>query len=246
MSERIRQAVKAERTSKEYALNYYKEEADLSPLFRLDTDFLDGIFKRKGKLFDATMGRGRHVIHFAKKGFEVYGNDYNKSMVDSVRNDLKKLNLKATLYHYDIQGLSKIKNNSFDYVILMYHSMGSIPKRKNRGIAMKELARVLKPDGILVMHAHSIFHDNLKDTLLVLKTYAWHGPDMEPGDEIYFHGKGLGNTFIHYFTKRELAQMFHSANLKIIKKAYLNLAQDDYRKGLFKLLSGGFIFVGKK
>src|SRR3989344_4094870 len=143
MSSRVEEAVNAERTSKHYALNYYMEEAEVDPLFKFDIGFLDNIFRQKGKLLDATMGRGRHLIHFARRGFEVHGNDYNKNMVDSVREDMKKLNLKAKLYNYDIRDLSKIKDRYFDYVISMGSSIGCIPKRKNRQMAMKELARVL-------------------------------------------------------------------------------------------------------
>lgn len=247
MSSRVEEAVNKERTSRHYALNYYIEEADVDPLFKFDIGFLDNIFRQKGKLFDATMGRGRHLIHFAKKGFEVYGNDYNKNMVDSVRKDMKRLKLKATLYNCNILDLSRIRDNSFDYVISMGSSMGCIPKRKNRQIAMKELARVLKPGGILAIHAHNFIHDSLKDTLLILKTHIWHERDLEAGDEIYFHGKELGHTFIHYFTERELDKMFKQANLRIQKKAHLNREQGGYYRGMFKgLLSGGFIFVGEK
>jgi len=155
---------------------------------------------------------------------------------------------KARLFNHNITDLSRIKDNSFDYVISMGHSLGCIPKIKNREKAVKEFARVVKPDGLVVVHGHNIFGDiSLEDVLPMLKCCILPGSGLEPRDMIYFHSKNLGHTFIHYFSLNELHRLFAAAGLKIQKKAGLNWKQNGYYRGPLKsLMCGGFIFVGKK
>lgn len=155
MNKKFEEFIKKSKNSKEYAERYYEEAAEKKGLFELDTKFLDKLFIPKGKIFDATMGRGRHVIHFVKKGYEVVGNDYNLYMVELIKEDLKKENLKAITYNLDVTDLSEIKDNSFDYIICTYSSLGCIPGSENRQKAVNEFSRIVKKGGLVVIHAHN-------------------------------------------------------------------------------------------
>ncbi len=244
----MRKAVDAERFNREYAKRYYENEAEFKGMFKLDTSILNSLIKEKGKIFDPAAGRGRHVIYFAKKGFDVYGNDFNPHMVEMMKKDLKKENLKATLLNYDIANLPKIKDNFFDYIIIMYNSLGSIPGSDKRKRAIKELSRILKKGGTLVMHAHNTFGDifNGRNIMWTLQNWVFPRKEAEPGDYFYEH-ESIGFTYQHMFTLDELREMFKKANLRVEKEFFLNAKQDGFYKGkLKKFRSGGFIFVGKK
>ena len=248
MNRKIKKSINQEKNNKKYAMEYYKDEAESLAHFALDTKILDRLFAKKGRLLDSTMGRGRHVIHFAQKGFEVSGNDYNIHMVQLVKKDLKEKNLDAALYNLDITNLSKIKNNFFHYVICMYNSLGSVHSKRNRQKAINELARVLKKGGIMAIHVHNMNGDlfNFRNMLWTLSGYFPRGIGMERGDYYYRH-ESLGTTYQHLFTLKEMRQHFKNAGLKIEKEIFLSKNQDRYCAGLLKhLRSGGFIFVCRK
>ena len=244
----IKKSIMQEKNSKRYALNYYKDEAESAGHFKLDTKILDGLFKKKGKLFDSTMGRGRHVLHFAKKSFEVHGNDYNPFMIEMVREELLRNKLKARLYNLDATNLSKIKNNSFDYVICMYNSIGSIHRNKKRQKAINELGRIAKTGGIVVVHAHNIYSDlfRLTNILWTLKGFFPFRKEIEKGDYFFEH-ESLDETYQHLFTLREMMNHIENAGMKAEKIIYLDKNQNRVYNGVLKhLISGGFVFVCRK
>ncbi|MFH1048581.1 MAG: class I SAM-dependent methyltransferase [Patescibacteria group bacterium] len=209
---------------------------------------MDSLLVPKGKIFDATMGRGRHIIYFAKKGYDVIGNDYNSYMVELVKKDLRKNNLKASLYNLDVTDLSEIKDNSFDYVICMYSSLGCIPGSENRQKAVNEFSRIVKKGGLVVIHAHNRLANigYLQYFGWTLKTYFWREKDLEVGDN-YLGDHYLGGSYIHIFSHGEIKKIFRLSGLKITEEVYLNKNQNGYYSGWFNnLRSGGFIFVGQK
>ncbi|MBI2144397.1 class I SAM-dependent methyltransferase [Candidatus Woesearchaeota archaeon] len=246
--ERIAEAVAAESKSRDYAERFYDAESSMDAHFRLDTALLDSILPGKGSLFDAMMARGRHVLYFAGKGFDVYGNDYNRHMVEFVRKDLKAAGLKAKLYNLDVTCLDGIRDNSFDYVICMYSSLGCIPGNANRQKAMREFARVTKPGGLVVVHAHSPLGTLEKpgDLLWLLRDLFCRPGGLEKGDCYYYHGSDLGNSYVHAFRPDELEGLFRNAALAVVIKFYLSFRQGKVASPLLKWLSGGFVFVGRK
>ncbi len=248
---RLHQVIETEKNSRAYAEHYYEIENGLEKLYTLDTMILEKILAKGGKLFDATMGRARHLIHFAKKGFDVTGNDYNPYMVNVVRKELKNKKLKATLLNLDITNLKKIKNNTFDYTISMHASIGCIPRKENRQKALNELARVTKPSGLLVIHVYNMLGDlcSLKSISWALKDYILLpllSKDLEIGDTLYPHGL-IKETFNHIYTPFELKKSFKKANLSILKEIYLTADYNIYKnKHLETIKSDSFILVGKK
>jgi len=101
---------------------------------------------KPGKILDLGCGNGRYSIPFAKKDFDCYGMDFSKNMINNSKESFKKNNLKATFK----QGtLTKIpfKYNNFDYIICLasFHHL----KKKEQSTSLKEIKRVLKPNGKL-------------------------------------------------------------------------------------------------
>lgn len=246
LSKRLAAAVTAERTSEDYAKNYYSAEAGMEGLFALDTKLLDSLVS-KGVLFDATMGRGRHVLHFAKK-LTVIGNDYNKHMVGLVKKDLQKQGLHAKLYNCDITKRLPLKDNSVDYVICMFSSLGAIPGSENRLDALLEFKRILRPGGLVIVHGHNRLGNfgNFRYLKSTAKMYLNREKDLELGDAIVSYGT-VQETFIHIFSPREFRKMYESSGFTIKHEYYLNADQNDFYRGFMKKFkSGGMIFVGEK
>jgi ubiquinone/menaquinone biosynthesis C-methylase UbiE len=99
------------------------------------------------KILDIGFGSGRHVVYFAKKGFDVYGIDISEEGLKITKSLLKKSNLKARLKIGDIYKKLPYKNDFFDAAIsiqtLHHGRIGKIRK------LIKEMERILKPRGLI-------------------------------------------------------------------------------------------------
>lgn len=237
-----------EHTSKEYAGHYFETESEMAGLFRLDTAILNSLIVQ-GSVFDAMMGPGRHVVHLARRGLPVHGNDFNRHMVDIAGKQLKKEKLKANLTNYDVTDLSAIKSGSFGTIICMYNALGSIMGSDKRQAAVSEMARVCKSGGRAIFHMHNLLGDlsNWDDIRNLIENFLARPKGLGGGDFVA-HDKYLGNTFQHFFTTGEVSEMFSKAGLSVEKKIFLRGWRQDRitHSPLREFLSGGFIFVGKK
>ena len=245
-----------------YAKNYYGVEDDIFPVFeKLDTPFLDALLLKKDTpnskprhLFDAMMGRGRHAVRYAVKGLRVWGNDYNKHMVRIVKKSKTRFRLSSKqlrLTNYDVTSLP-IPDDSFDVSIAMFSAVGTIPKSRKRQMALNEMARVTKPGGIVIIHAH-----NRLDCFLKPEFFPWlffsykdyyfrREKNFEIGDMVTSYN-GLHDMFNHFYSPSEFKKSFKKAGLHVVQEEYMEYAQKRFlRSPLKKLLADGFIFVGRK
>jgi ubiquinone/menaquinone biosynthesis C-methylase UbiE len=237
------------KTAKWYAENYYSVEDDIIPIFeKLDTPFLDKRLKPGMKVFDAMMGRGRHALRYAKRGCEVWGNDYNPHMVSYARKAAKHLGVKVKLTALDATALKGVHSGQFDAVIAMFSAIGTIPGSKNRQKALDEFARVVKPGGIVIIHAHNRWDTVLKPMFWNWMVRSYLGTDrkMERGDIISDYNS-LEGMFNHFYSPREFRASFRKAGLDVVEEAYMDYSSKRFLKGpLRKFKADGFIFVGRK
>ena len=123
-----------------YAKYYYIIEDDIFTTFEhLDTPFLDARLKPGMSVFDATMGRGRHAVRYAKRGCKVWGNDLNPHMVAIARKAAKQADVKMHFLNLDARKLEGVPSGRFDVTYSMFSSIGTIPKSKNRDQAISEV-----------------------------------------------------------------------------------------------------------
>jgi SAM-dependent methyltransferase len=107
------------------------------------------LFKRKNikRLLDLGCGSGRHLVYFAKKGFDVYGIDIAEEGIKIARKWLKKEKLKAKLERGSVYKKLPYNSNFFDAVVsvqvLQHGKLNQIKK------GVEEIKRVLKPGGLI-------------------------------------------------------------------------------------------------
>ncbi len=103
----------------------------------------------KGKILDVGIGTGKNIDYYSDKA-EVIGIDFSPKMLEKGRQKLAKSGKKnITLIQMDVENLN-FKDNSFDYVITS-SVFCSVPDPIG---GLKEIRRVLKPDGKLIMVEH--------------------------------------------------------------------------------------------
>jgi SAM-dependent methyltransferase len=90
--------------------------------------------------------------------------------------------------------------------------------RENRLAALRNIRRILKPDGIFVLHVHNYWY-NLYDPggpwwFLKNSLQATLDRDVERGDK-FFNYRGVHNMFLHVFSPGELRQALRKAGFQI-------------------------------
>lgn len=194
-------------------------------------DSWDSIFKEKGKVFtaphpdmkevvdflkqmnsprvlDLGCGTGRHLVHLAAEGFEVYGLDAAPEGIKIARKWLEERNLNGNLVIHRMEEGFPYQDSFFDAIIsiqAMHHN--NLEKIK---FIVQEIERVLKPGGLIFITVPKLE--------LFQKKNQWGLKEIEKGTYIPLSGpeKGL---FHHYFTVLEIYDLFKGFE---IKKIYID------------------------
>jgi len=102
-------------------------------------------FVKSGKLLKVSFGPA-WLMQKYPKDIDIYGLDYNETMVERAKVKLEKNNINAQIIKGNVEHLP-FPDNSFDTVVNTMAFTG-YPDGKH---AMIEMLRVLKPDGVLLL-----------------------------------------------------------------------------------------------
>ena len=111
---------------------------------------------RKGSnILELGFGAGQSAGLFLKEGYNYTGMDISKSLVNFAKSKNKKFikNKKASFYVGSMDNKLKFKNEQFDAVIII----GALQYVMNLKRCMKEIKRVLKKRGILILAQSNSF-----------------------------------------------------------------------------------------
>jgi len=189
------------------------------------------LFKKQKvkRILDLGCGLGRHVIFFAKHGFEVYGIDIAKEGLKILKKLLKEQNLKAELKIGNIFEKLPYDDNFFDAIVsvqVLQHGKLSEIKR-----AIAEIERVLKPSGLIFVTLSGRYSRG-KIRYCLVKTAKKIAP------RTYIPTKGNETGLTHYiFNKKVIKKLFY--NFKILDlwkddKDYYSLVAES-KKGKTKI-----------
>jgi ubiquinone/menaquinone biosynthesis C-methylase UbiE len=110
--------------------------------------------ERSTSVLDVGCANGKHVFFLARQGFTATGVDLSKQMIKIAERGLETEKLKANFLVGDATNL-EFPDKSFDYVISMGNTIGSIPGAKSRSgprprlRALKEMIRIARKKIIL-------------------------------------------------------------------------------------------------
>jgi ubiquinone/menaquinone biosynthesis C-methylase UbiE len=132
------------------------------PLFQADRQALDERFTVAGRLIDLGCGAGRHAIHFARRGFSVTAVDLSRAMLNVVGCKAALASVKLLRLQANLCQLGCVPDQSFDYAISMFSTLGMIRGRASRRRALAEASRILRRGGQIALHVHNLWL-NLRD-----------------------------------------------------------------------------------
>ena len=102
-------------------------------------------------ILDLCCGQGRHSIALAKTGLEVTGVDLSSEMLDLARSNATASGVSLSFRQADMRFLPQEFTSRFDAIINMFSSFGYLESESDDQLVLNEAARVLKPDGKLLM-----------------------------------------------------------------------------------------------
>jgi SAM-dependent methyltransferase len=218
-------------------------------LLRYDTEVLDRWFPQPCRLLDLGCGTGRHLVHFAARGFDATGLDLSEHMLAVARRTLAEHCVGATLVHGDITKLPTIGLGRFDAVLCMFSVLGMIYGRANRVRFLADVRDLLAPGGRFALHVHNRwFNLWYRDGREYLRgaLASWLKRRPEPFQKSVDGYQGIRNMSLYVFSARELRRDLARAGLAIEQFLYLNRRRNGTLRGPFRgLRSNGFLVLVK-
>ncbi len=187
------------------------------PLFEADVRALDERFIVPGKLVDLGCGAGRHALRFAGRSFSVVAVDLSRPMLEMVQAKARESGIALVCAQANLCRLACLPDETFEYALSMFSTLGMIRGRAHRLGALAEAARVLRRGGQLALHAHN-FWLNLRDSdgRNWLRTQAWRALFDRPqfGDRRMDY-RGIPGMRVHLYRWGELKHELNQAGLRI-------------------------------
>lgn len=203
----------------------YVKKADKG-LWDSEKILIDKYFKPGSTILDIGCGTGRTTIPLFKLGYKVSGVDITPEMIQNAQKVAKEKNLNIP---YEVGDAAKLKyaDNSFDNAIFSNNGFGQIPGSEKIQNALKEIYRILKPEGYFILIAHVRYEGDISRfwiknwlKIYILKPLGFKIEELEFGDcifERYISGIKLGQTqFMHIANAKTLEKQIKSAGFKII------------------------------
>jgi SAM-dependent methyltransferase len=219
-------------------------------LFEYDKRFLEEVLPAPGRLLDLGCGTGRHLEHFASRGWRVAGVDLSEPMLRVAARKLAAAGLDAELYRADILDLSFVPAGCCDAAICMFSTLGMIRDLELRRRAVREAARCLRPGGVFAAHVHNRMHflrwmEGRRDLFEAFVRRLAGGRAL--GDCIMRGYRGELDLYLHNFTAGELAALVRGAGLEIIKLVPLNEQRDGEARGMLQRIAAhGFLIAAAR
>ena len=201
--------------------NKYPDETIIRFVAKNYSDFK---MRNKIKVLVDGFASGRHVIYFAKEGFDTYGIDLEEVALNNCNEWLRVENLKAQIQQANALALP-YEADYFD-IVVDWGMIEHFPYKDRRN-AFKQILRVLKKNGIFIFIAKNADDD-----------YYKHGEEIEK-DTFVLNTDSLVNMPTHFYKKNDLLAELRDFT-KINLECYVH-----YRDNLKTKVSNWYAFCYK-
>lgn len=207
--------------------------------------FISKYFTNKnGKILDLGCGTGRTTMPLVKAGYQVVAVDIVPEMIEAAKRIAQQKGLNID---YRIGDATKLdfEDNIFDYIIFSNQGWTQIPDRGERLKALKEMRRVLKPDGICIFTAHprvwfskwSLFWLWKWVRFYILKKIGFNIDEVDFGDRFFVRSsidkikEFKTKQYIHIASINEVKKQIKESGFEIIEiNGKLQISKNDIRK----------------
>ena len=220
-----------------------------SPLASADVDLvLRFADPTRHNLIDLGCGTGRMLKVWALANGTATGVDLSEPMLREAKAKVGAFP-QITLLQANLTDLDEIPSNHFDRACCLFSTLGMIRTSAARGAALAHFFRILKPGGLLLVHAHNLWSNLwypggrrfLRSNLLgLLRGRDWASDFINPTHQ------GLSHLALRMYTRGELAKSLRQAGF--LPRHMMPLTQKGTPvTGPFKALrAAGWFAVGEK
>lgn len=198
-------------------------------LLQLDMNLARRHITRPGVLVDLGCGTGRALLPWVREGYQGIAVDLSQAMLDVVLRKAAEERLPIAAVRGNLVELDFLADQSVDYAICLFSTLGMIEGAANRLAALRHVRRILRPGGRFVLHVHNYAH-----SLWIPAGRRWLFQNLAQsvagrtprGDKRYDY-RGIRNFFLHVFTRRELDRLLHASDLRPTHWYYVNADGSD-------------------
>ena len=123
----------------------HRDEEEARKLIELILQYVQ--LDKKAKILDLCCGQGRHAYILSQKGFEVYGIDLSRTLLQVAKYKNNR-NDNTFFIQADMRSLPSV--NSFDLLLNLFTSFGYFEEDIENKTVFREFHQVLKPGGNFV------------------------------------------------------------------------------------------------
>lgn len=202
----------------------YDAELANSPIFTFDAAYVQqlvaDLHPTPRMIVDLGCGTGRSLLPLAAPGRSLVGVDLSRPMLRVLGRKAAAAGIEATAVQANLVNLDGLADGFADCVLCLFSTLGMVQGRANRRRVLQHTARILRPNGRLILHVHNRW-SALADPgglrwLTSSYWQAWRRPEANFGDRVYGY-RGLPNMFLHSFSRREILADLHAAGLAAAK-----------------------------
>ena len=205
--------------SEEVAVEYDERLAG-SPLFHQDARFVSVHCQAPGKLIDLGCGTGRMLTVCSRLGHWVLGVDLSEAMLSQARLRRARDHSKFELLEANLTDLRCLADESFDYAICLFSTLGMIQGESHRQRVVAAAHRLLRPGGRFIVHVHnrwfSVWDAGGRVWLVSDRWRQWTGHALA-GDRPMPPHQGVAGLALHHFTRGEIVKLLEGAGFRILQ-----------------------------
>jgi len=210
----IRKSFTTEKTVSDYA----KAVREIG-LWESEKIMIKKYFNLESRILDIGCGAGRTTIGLYKLGYHlIEGLDLSEAMIAQARRISKELKYDITFSVGDAACLD-YDDETFEVALFSFNGIMQIPGRENRIKALKEIKRILKPEGYFLFTTHdrddkeyiSLWKEEKRKWALHIQDKSLH----EFGDKVIKMEER--KIFLHFPTREEVISCLKEAGFILIE-----------------------------
>ena len=131
----------------------YDEFGPIDEYLGDEKTFLNKIFSEHGvkNVLDCACGTGQHLYMLAQSGYNVWGSDYSKSMLEVAHKNLQKRNYDIPLHQCDFRCLEQKFDVTFDAIVCLTTALPHLHTDEDLLLALRSMKNRLNKNGLMVL-----------------------------------------------------------------------------------------------
>jgi ubiquinone/menaquinone biosynthesis C-methylase UbiE len=218
MGAEVKRTVLEKFSQREEVLSYSKKARE--GLWEPEIVLIKRWFEKGGLVLNIGCGAGRESFGMERMGFSCIGIDISLPMIK----EAIRLRGESSLFLVADACSLCFSDETFSYATMVNQLICYIPRRKSRVSALREVYRVLKPKGRLILSVcskyrgkkHTLYWSIVDRARRISRLFGIG--DLEEGDRYTRTVVGGGSRkrcFIHYYTQREVREDLESAGFGV-------------------------------